>query len=82
MSDIKGRCEPAYEVCTKLGGISRTAKLLGISQPAVSRWCSPAGTRGTIPVKYWKKILTHSAKYGIRINLHLLSGISPRVKNA
>ena len=75
MSDIKGRCEPAYEVCTKIGGITKTAKLLGISQPAVSRWVSMAGTNGRIPHKYWAKILKHAAKHKIKINLKLLASI-------
>jgi hypothetical protein len=75
MSDIKGRCEPAYEVCTKLGGITKTAKLLGLSQPAVSRWIIPAGTGGRIPQKHWPKILKYAARHKIAIKLKLLASI-------
>jgi predicted transcriptional regulator len=79
MANIKGRCEPAYNVVVRLGGVTSTAKLLGITQGAVSRWLATKdtyGTNGSIPRRYWDDILAFSQKHKIKIDLHDLSGIA------
>ena len=80
MASIKGRCEPAYSVVRRLGGVTRTALLLSLSSPAVSRWLVPFGSFGTggkIPQKYWDDILAFSNRTGIAIDIYDLSG-TPR----
>ena len=77
MASIKGRCEPAYNIVVRLGGVTRTAELLGITQSAVSRWLIPAtsnGTEGRIPQRYWDDMLKFALKHNIRIDLYDLSG--------
>lgn len=79
MANIKNRCEPAYYVIVRLGGVTSTAKLLGITQGAVSRWLASNelyGTNGIIPRRYWDDILAFAQKHKIKIDLHDLSGIA------
>ncbi len=79
MAAMKGRCQPAYSVISRLGGVSRVADILGITQSAVSRWIitkSKGGTDGRIPQKYWEDLLHYTEKRGIKIDIHDLSGLS------
>ena len=75
MATIKGRCEPAFTICTMLGGVTKTAKLVGLTQSGVSRWLVEDGTGGRIAQQYWPKILKYAAKHKIKITLKMLSGI-------
>lgn len=75
MATIKGRCEPAFTICTMLGGVTKTAKLVGLTQSGVSRWLIENGTAGRVPQKYWPKILKYAEKHKIKITIKLLSGI-------
>ena len=46
------RCEPAATIIEKLGGVSQTARLAGVSHSTVSRWKlskEEGGTGGAIP---------------------------------
>jgi predicted transcriptional regulator len=58
-----------------LGGVTKTAKLVGLTQPGVSRWLIENGTAGRVPQKYWPKILKYAEKHKIKITIKLLSGI-------
>lgn len=78
MAIMKGRCQPAYAVICRLGGVSRVAQILDITQSAVSRWIitrSKGGTDGRIPPKYWEDILGHAKKAGIKLDVFDLSGL-------
>ena len=75
MASIKGRCEPAYTICTMLGGVTKTARLVGLTQSGVSRWLVDVGTGGRVPQKYWPKILKFADRHRINITIKLLSGI-------
>ena len=77
MAVIKGRCDPAYNIVVRMGGVTRCASVLGITQSAVSRWLIPAisnGTEGRIPQRYWEKILEFAGKHNIKIDIYDLSG--------
>jgi hypothetical protein len=70
MAHIKGRCEPAYSTIRRLGGVTKTAKLLKINLSSVSRWMVPKpGTNGTIPQRHFPAILKHAARHNIKISL-------------
>lgn len=75
MGHIQGRCEPAYSVVRRLGGVTPTARILGIQASSVSRWLTDAGTAGKIPQVHWVKLLNHAIKRNIRLSLADLSGI-------
>jgi hypothetical protein len=76
MADIKGRCEPAYSIVVKLGGVGATARICGLTTSAVSRWLSKAGTGGDVPVIHWKKLIVYARTHGVAVDLHDLSGIT------
>ncbi len=75
MASIKGRCEPAYSVIRRLGGVTPTAKILDVNPSTVSRWITTDGTNGQIPQKYWIKLLNHALSRNIKITLTDISGI-------
>ncbi len=75
MANIKGRCEPAYSIVRRLGGVTPTAKILSIQPSTVSRWLIKDGTNGQIPQKYWITLLNHALSRNIKINLADISGI-------
>jgi hypothetical protein len=75
MSHIKGRCEPAYTIVRRFGGVTPTAKILSIGPSSVSRWLVPEGTGGVIPQSHWVKLLNHAIKRNISLSLKDLSGI-------
>jgi len=77
MANIKGRCEPAYSIVMKLGGVCRTADVCGITPGAVSRWLSEDGGNGIVPVKHWYLIMAYSKRRRIKMTLNGLSGIAP-----
>jgi hypothetical protein len=58
-----------------LGGVTKTAKLVGLTQSGVSLWLVYRGTSGRIPQKYWPKMLRYAAKHKIKITIKMLSGI-------
>jgi len=75
MNSIRGREQPAYDVVTMLGGVTKAAEICGTYPSTVSRWLhttSKKGTDGKIPLKYWQPILDHAAKYGKKITLETL----------
>jgi len=75
MGHIQGRCEPAYSVVRRFGGVTPTARILGIQASSVSRWLVDAGTAGKIPQAHWVKLLNHAIKRNISLSLADLSGI-------
>lgn len=75
MANIKGRCEPAYSIVRRLGGVTRTAKILKVQISTVSRWLTVDGTNGQIPQKYWVTLLNHALSRKIKISLEDISGI-------
>ena len=75
MALIKGRCEPAYNVVCRFGGVTATAKILKLNPATVSRWMVKTGTNGVIPQSHWVKLLNHASEKCIKINLQDLSGI-------
>ena len=75
MSHIKGRCEPAYSVVKRLGGVTSTAKILSVAPSSVSRWLIPEGTAGKIPQAHWKALLANAKKRKIPLGLRDLFGV-------
>jgi len=75
MAHIKGRCEPAYSIVRRLGGVTPTAKILSIAPSSVSRWLIEDGTAGKIPQNHWKALIAHAKKRKINISLHDLFGV-------
>lgn len=78
MASIKGRCEPAYNIVSHMGGVKSTAKLLKINPSTVSRWLTTpdnGGTGGNIPQKHWPSILRHAKRFGINLDVYDLSGL-------
>jgi hypothetical protein len=75
MAHIKGRCEPAYSIVKRLGGVTSTAKILAIGPSSVSRWLIADGTAGKIPQNHWNALIAHAKKRKIKISLHDLFGI-------
>jgi hypothetical protein len=75
MANIKGRCEPAYSIVRRFGGVTPTAKILSLQPSTVSRWLTADGTNGQIPQKYWITLLNHALSRNIKINLADISGI-------
>jgi hypothetical protein len=81
MANIKGRCEPAYNVIVRLGGVIRTAKVCGVHQSTVSRWLVwpvHGGTGGLVPQRHWETIVAYAKKKRIKLDLHDLSGIAKK----
>jgi|APGre2960657423_1045063.scaffolds.fasta_scaffold239526_2 hypothetical protein len=75
MAHIKGRCNPAYKIVVRLGGCTKTAKIVGVLPSTVSRWLVHDGTNGRIPQEYWPDILRHTSRRGIKISVNDLAGI-------
>jgi len=75
MAYIKGRCEPAYTIVRRLGGVMKTAKILDLTPSTVSRWLVETGTAGQIPQKYWITLLNHALARNINLTLKDISGI-------
>jgi hypothetical protein len=74
MGHIKGRCEPAYSVIRRFGGVTPTARILSLSPSTVSRWLIEDGTAGKIPQNYWKFLIAYAKKRKIEISLAELFG--------
>lgn len=77
MALIKGRAQPAYDIVSKLGGVSRTAEICECDPGAVSRWMTEkerGGRDGMIPQKHWRAIMLHSREHGLGITLDDLFG--------
>jgi len=75
MGHIKGRCEPAYSVIRRLGGVTPTAKILSIAPSSVSRWLIEEGTAGKIPQNHWKALIATAKKRKIELSLEDLFGV-------
>lgn len=75
MGHIKGRCEPAYSVIRRLGGVTPTAKILKIAPSSVSRWMVEEGTAGKIPQNHWKALIANAKKREIELSLEDLFGV-------
>ena len=75
MAHIKGRCEPAYSVVKRLGGVTSTAKILSVAPSSVSRWLIPEGTAGKIPQAHWKALIANAKKRKIPLGLRDLFGV-------
>jgi hypothetical protein len=75
MGHIKGRCEPAYSVIRRLGGVTPTAKILSIAPSSVSRWLVEEGTAGKIPQNHWKALISNAKKRKIELSLEDLFGV-------
>jgi hypothetical protein len=75
MAHIKGRCEPAYSIVCRLGGVTPTAKILKVAPSSVSRWLVPEGTAGKIPQTHWKALIANAKKRKIKISLKDLFGV-------
>ena len=75
MAHIKGRCEPAYTVVCRFGGVTATAKVLSVQPSSVSRWLVQEGTNGSIPQRHWVNLLNNAIKRNISLSLKDLSGI-------
>jgi len=72
MAQIKGRCQPARHVIERLGGVTATARIVKVSQSAVSRWLVPPaewGSGGRIPQRHWPAIMEFVDKHNIDLNL-------------
>ena len=75
MNSIRGREQPAYDVVTMLGGVTKTAEICKTYPSTVSRWLQPTskkGSGGKIPLKYWQPILDYAKKHNIKIGLETL----------
>lgn len=78
MALIKGRMQPAYDIVSKLGGVSRTAEICQCDAGSVSRWMTEkerGGRDGTIPQKHWRAIILYSREHGLGITLDDLFGV-------
>jgi hypothetical protein len=69
--------DPAYSVITLLGGKTFVARELGLSPSTITRWCSPHpdGTGGTIPQRYWQRLLVLARQEGANLTIADLSNI-------
>ncbi len=69
--------DPAYRVITLLGGKTFVARELGLSPSTITRWCSPHpdGTGGTIPQRYWQRLLVLARHEGVELSLSDLHSI-------
>ena len=78
------RLSPAEYVITTMGGVNATARALGRSPAAVSKWQAPKGEKGTggeIPRFLRKEILLFARKNNLDITLdHLEFGEYYRLK--
>ena len=75
MNSIRGREQPAYDVVTMLGGVTKAATICGTYPSTVSRWLQPTskkGSGGKIPLKYWQPILDYAEQHNIKIGLETL----------
>jgi hypothetical protein len=75
MNSIRGREQPAYDVVTMLGGVTKAATICGTYPSTVSRWLQPTskkGSGGTDPLKYWQPILDYAKQHNIKIGLETL----------
>ena len=75
MNSIRGREQPAYDVVTMLGGVTKAATICGTYPSTVSRWLqttSKKGSGGKIPLKYWQPILDYAKQHNIKIGLETL----------
>lgn len=62
------RCEPAFEIIRKLGGVRPLARRLGVSVEEVSRWSRPVETRGTggkVPERHWQRLVPLAVEAGM-----------------
>ena len=72
----KNKCNPAYRVIVKLGGVRPTARIVDVSPSAVSRWMMAAaqgGTGGRIPQRHWQTIINHANKIRMKLKITDLS---------
>jgi hypothetical protein len=75
MNSIRGREQPAYDVVTMLGGVTKAATICGTYPSTVSRWLQPTskkGSGGKIPLKYWQPILDYAKQPNIEIGFEAL----------
>jgi hypothetical protein len=69
---------PAFRVVTQLGGVCATARIVGCTPGAVSRWTIAkvnCGTGGRIPQRHWPLILRHARAQRIKIGVKELAGL-------
>lgn len=55
---------PAEFVTHKFGGVRQTARILGLSHAAVSKWCKV----GRIPSEHYEKILQYAKVIRVRVS--------------
>lgn len=72
------KLDPAARIVAALGGVRATARIVGCTPGAVSRWMMPRekrGTSGRINQKHWPSILKHAKKHRLQVSLRDLAGI-------
>ncbi len=75
---LLAKLPPASGVVAQLGGVRATARIVGCTPGAVSRWMmgkDKRGTAGRIPQKHWPVILRHARSKSIKIALNDLAGL-------
>lgn len=78
MSDSDHHLDPAARVIEQHGGITLTAKDLGIPYWKVHRWGLPAdrnGRGGLVPSQYQKPLLEASARRGTGLTAAMIIGV-------
>lgn len=78
MAAIKGRCQPAYNIVTHLGGVIQTSKMLKVNPSTISRWLitpEQGGTGGQIPQRHWPRILKYAQRFRIKLDVYDLAGL-------
>lgn len=72
------KAQPAAGVVEQLGGVRATARIVGCTPGAVSRWMmgrEKRGTEGRIPQKHWPLILKHARAKRLKVGLKDLAGL-------
>ena len=72
------KAHPASTVVAQLGGVRATARIVGCTPGAVSRWMmgkEKRGTEGRIPQKHWPLLLRHARAKRIKLTLKDLAGL-------
>lgn len=61
------KLSPAAYVIKTIGGVRKTARSIGRTNGAISKWTSPKGTGGRIPTGAQAAILRYAKKKGLDI---------------
>lgn len=78
MAKPKHLMQPARSVVDRFGGGRTLARVLSINPSTISRWTASAaskGTGGSIPQKYWGRIIVAAQDRGFTLTANDLAGM-------